>query len=299
MLQKAQNTQKLSPNQGSLFRGAWNTLYFCVASVPAPAFWAHLIPSSQTGIISSCTPSCSMLATANREGCSKKDMPLSMKGAARKCCCCASTSTCREVRIPEGWRARQAEECKSSHRVSMLSLQTLSCYQLFKSFWGVGNLPPVHMSNSRKFSNSRDEGCQLSVFYRYYTKNLFIPAKKKPHKNQSCNHILVCPANSYFAASFPCPTTHSSSHKIAKGLRRCCFAILTFLTYAHMPSVMFCVHCPFNQTSEANSLLAVPSFRSWMIILISCHRALFTGTETGTPCISTTEVWRFGAQNWL
>lgn len=68
-------------------------------------------------------------------------------------------------------------------------------------------------------------------------------------------------------------------------------AILTFLTYAHMPSVMLCVHCPFNHTSEANSLLALPSFRSWMIILISCHRALFTGTETGTPCISTTEVW--------
>lgn len=245
-----------------------------MASVPAPAFWAHLIPSIQTGIISSRTSPCSVLAPANREGCSKKDLPLSMKRAPRKCCCCASTSTCREVCIPEGWRVRQVEECKSSHRASMLSLQMLSCYQLFKSFWAVGNLPPVHMSNSRKLSNSWEEGCQLSACFTATILNLcsFLLKKKKPHKNQICNHTLVCPANSDFDASFPCPATHSSSHKTAKGLCRCCFAVLTFLTHAHMPSVM-CVHCPFSHTSQANSLLAVPSFRNWMIILISCYRA--------------------------
>lgn len=265
----------------TLARPVWSvgtTLWFCMAPVPAPASWAHLIPSRQTGIISSCTP-CSVLATANREGCSKKDLPLSMKGPPKKCCCYASTSTCREVYIPEGWRVRQAEEFKSSHRVSMLSLQMLSSYQLFKSFWAVGNLPAVHMSNSRKFSNSWEEGCQLSACFAATVLKacsfLLIKNKKNQttNKNQTYNHTPVCPANSDFAASFSCPATHSSSHKIAKGLRRCCFAILTFLTYAHMPSVMLCAHCPFNHTSEANSLLAVPSFRSWMIILISCYRA--------------------------
>lgn len=71
----------------------------------------------------------------------------------------------------------------------------------------------------------------------------------------------------------PCPATHSSSHKVATGLRRCCFAILTFLTYAHVPSVMLCVHCPLIHMSEANSLLAAASFRSWVVILISCYTA--------------------------
>lgn len=183
--------------------GVWTTLYFCMASVPAPAFWAHLIPSSQRGIISSCTPSCSMLATASKEGCSKKDMPLSMKGAPRKCCYASPAPA--EVCIPEGWRVRQAEECKNSHRVSMLSLEMLSCYQLFKSFWAVGNLLPVHMSNSRKFSNSWDEGCQFSACFTVTIPKtcLFLLKKKqttkpKPtnkHKNQTCNHTLVCPAN--------------------------------------------------------------------------------------------------------
>lgn len=72
----------------------------------------------------------------------------------------------------------------------------------------------------------------------------------------------------------PRPATHSSPHKIAKGLRRCCFATLTFLTRVHMPSVMLCIHHPTIHTSEANSLLAAPSFISWVLVLISCYAAL-------------------------
>lgn len=260
-----------------LARAVWSvgtTLYFCMASVPA-RFLSTPHPQQS---VRNLLPYTSLFCVGySQQGRCSKDLPLSMKGTPRGWCCSASTSTCREVCIPDSWRVRQAEEWKSSHRVSMLSLQMLSCYQLFKSFWAVGNLPPVNVSNSRKFSNSWEEGCQhCACFTATILKTcsfLLKQNKTKTHKNQTCNHTLVCPANSDFVVSFPCPATHSSSHKIAKGLRRCCFAILTFLTYAHMPSVMLCVHCPFNHTSEANSLLAVPSFRSWMIILISRYRA--------------------------
>lgn len=36
---------------------------------------------------------------------------------------------------------------------------------------------------------------------------------------------------------------------------------------------MLCVHRPITHTSEANSLLAAASFRSWVVILISCYTA--------------------------
>lgn len=117
------------------------------------------------------------------------------------------------------------------------------------------------------------------MFYWYYPTNLFIPVKKTKTKqktikqNQTRSQTHVCPANSDFAASSPRPATHSSSRKIAKGLCRCCFAILTFLTWAHVPSVMLCVHHPTTHTSEANSLLATASFISWLVILISCYTA--------------------------
>lgn len=85
----------------------------------------------------------------------------------------------------------------------------------------------------------------------------------------------------------PSPShSHSSSDKIAQGLRRCCFAILTFLTYAHVPSVMLCVHHPITRTSEANSLLAAASFRSWVVIPISCYTGSQEQTGTPPPCTS-------------
>lgn len=191
MLQKAQNTQRLSPSQGILKCWDYTVLLhgFCTCSfsehTSSPAV-RNLLPYTSLFCVGYC-----------QQGRCSKDLLLSMKGTPRGWCCSASTSTYREVCIPESWRVRQAEEWKSSHRVSMLSLQMLSCYQLFKSFWAVGNLPPVHVSNSRKFSNSWEEGCQhCACFTATILKTcsfLLKQNKTKTHKNQTCNHTLSLP----------------------------------------------------------------------------------------------------------
>lgn len=45
----------------------WAAVYFYTASVHAPAIWAHLIPSSQRGIVSSHTPPPHVLAVLTKE----------------------------------------------------------------------------------------------------------------------------------------------------------------------------------------------------------------------------------------
>lgn len=143
--------QKLYSSQGSLKCLDYNVLPHSFCCMPQLSERTSSPAVRQE--FSSCTspPLCWLRPLGKAAG--KEDLPLGMEGAPRKCNGCVSAGTCREVHTPGSWRVRQAGECKTCHRVNMLSLQMLSCYQLFKSFQSSGNLPPVHLRNSGKFLN--------------------------------------------------------------------------------------------------------------------------------------------------
>lgn len=135
----------------------WTTTYFCTASVHAPALWAHLGPSSQTGIVSSCTPPPCVLAVAIWKGCSKQDLPLGMEGALRHL---QRSSNARQLEGQAGWGMQDLSQNKyaAPSNAELLSAlqELLSCGE---------SLPPVHLRNSGKFLNPWEASCQFSACF--------------------------------------------------------------------------------------------------------------------------------------